>query len=230
MNHYFCMVATGVQSHSKVTVRMCVGGMSYACLAVMAACLPNGYCQDCSYLSIMRKILVFAFLLTIFAFGIDIVVKKDDLPDMERLLMERLNMAPLAEYKDRDFGFVVRYPDIFVKNNDVTSRYLGCSRFDFWQLSIECYVVYDRKERGFNEYMDSIASVMKADSCRRRGNSFVVASPLYEDGMLIDGFRYYAKYVRGDNVWFVYALHYPAACTKSLGRLFYLVDRWKVWK
>lgn len=185
---------------------------------------------DSSDLSIMRKILVFAILLTALAFGIDALDCKDDMPDMERRLMERLNVAPLAEYKDRDFGFVARYPDIFVKNNDTTGRYFGCSRFDFWQLTIECYVVYDRKERGFKEYMDSIASAMKADSCRRRGNSFVVSSPLYEDGMLIDGFRYYAKYVKGDNVWFVYALHYPAAYNKSLGRLFSLVDGWQVWK
>ncbi len=209
----------------------------YACLRYVrrmcgfcVSVLAQYHSQDGSCLSIMRKILVFAFLLTIFAFGIDALVKKDDFPDMERRLMERLNVAPLAEYKDRDFGFVARYPDIFVKNNDTTGRYFGCSRFDFWQLTIECYVVYDRKERGFKEYMDSIASAMKADSCRRRGNSFVVSSPLYEDGMLIDGFRYYAKYVKGDNVWFVYALHYPAAYGKSLGRLFGLVDGWQVWK
>ena len=125
---------------------------------------------DSSDLSIMRKILVFAILLTALAFGIDALDRKDDMPDMERRLMERLNVAPLAEYKDRDFGFVARYPDIFVKNNDTTGRYFGCSRFDFWQLTIECYVVYDRKERGFKEYMDSIASAAGATAlwCRRR--------------------------------------------------------------
>lgn len=178
----------------------------------------------------MRKIIVFAFLFIFMAFCVDDIVKKDYPPDMDKRLMEWLNAAPLAEYKDRDFGFVAYYPNVFVKNNDTTDRYFGCSRFDFWQLSIECYVVYDRQGRGFKAYMDSIASAMKADSCRRHGDSFIVSSPLYEDGMLVDGFRYYAKYVKGNNVWFVYALHYPAAYRKSLGRLFDLVDRWQVWR
>lgn len=141
----------------------------------------------------MRKIIVFAFLFIFMAFCVDDIVKKDYPPDMDKRLMEWLNAAPLAEYKDRDFGFVAYYPDVFVKNNDTTGRYFGCSRFDFWQLSIECYVVYDRQERGFKAYMDSIATAMKADSCRRHGDSFIVSSSLYEDGMLVDGFRYYAN-------------------------------------
>lgn len=177
----------------------------------------------------MRKILIVAFLFVVSAFCIDSVVSRYGRRDFGQVLEEQLNVARLAEYKDRDFGFVVRYPSFFAAEPDSVDDYMGHCRFYFWKLSMECYVTRGGAGPDSGRYIDSLASAMHAESCVTDRDTCIISAPLYEDGVRVEGFRYHAKYVKGDNVWFVCALHYPEGYSKSVRRLVSVIDSWKVW-
>ena len=48
------------------------------------------------------------------------------------------------------------------------------------------------------------------------------------NGNKIEGYRYYAKYVRNQKLWFSYTLFYPESCKSALTRLLRQIDRWEV--
>lgn len=177
----------------------------------------------------MRKILIVAFLFVVSAFCVDSFISRYGRRDFGQVLEERLNVARLAEYKDPDFGFVARYPSFFVAEPDSADDYMGHCRFNFWKLSMECYVTRCGSGQDSGRYMDSLASAMRAESCVTDRDTCIISAPLYENGVRVEGFRYHAKYVKGDNVWFVYSLHYPEDYGKSVKRLVSIIDSWKVW-
>jgi hypothetical protein len=59
-------------------------------------------------------------------------------------------------------------------------------------------------------------------------DSFILSGPHYENGKRIEGYRYYAKYVRNRKLWFSYTLFYPESCHSSLTRIFRQIDQWEV--
>ena len=44
------------------------------------------------------------------------------------------------------------------------------------------------------------------------------------------GYRFYAKYVQRQKLWFVQSLSYPASCTRAVSRLIDQIDDWQVWE
>lgn len=54
--------------------------------------------------------------------------------------------------------------------------------------------------------MKELATQLHAEKQELLRDSFILSGPHYENGKRIEGYRYYAKYVRNRKLWFSYTL------------------------
>ncbi len=142
---------------------------------------------------------------------------------------ERIRATPMTEYHDPDFGYVVKYPSFFQREDTPPGESRGYARFSFSDhanVALESYVTTNRS-RDLQTCADSLARVSHAAKTLHP-SSFVLAGPVYENGVRIDGYSQYAKFVKSGRMLFVYSLTYPDSYKPAMGRLFGLIDDWKV--
>ncbi len=142
---------------------------------------------------------------------------------------ERIKAAPMKEYQDPDFGYVVSYPCFFQKEDSLPDACRGYARFSFSgqaNVVLESYVTENRSS-DLLSCADSLAKILHAAKTMDE-SSFILSGPVYENGMRIDGYSHYDKFVKSGRMLFVYSLVYPDSYKPGMGRLFALIDHWKV--
>lgn len=142
---------------------------------------------------------------------------------------ERIRATPMTEYQDPDFGYVVKYPSFFQREDTPSGENHGYARFSFSDhanVALESCVTTNRS-RDLQACADSMARMFHA-ARTLRSSSFILSGPVYENGVRIDGYSRYAKFVKSGRMLFVYSLTYPDSYKSAMGRLFGLIDDWKV--
>lgn len=128
---------------------------------------------------------------------------------------ERLDMAPLKKYRDPLYGYVVEYPCVFRQEEMGTGAGTGHARF--------CY------SRAVDIVLESYVTANPGEVLKCHADSvFVDVGPVYENGVRVEGYSRYAKYIRSGKTYFVLSLVYPDSYKPALGRLFRMIDEWKV--
>ncbi|MBQ6062030.1 MAG: hypothetical protein IJK87_00175 [Prevotella sp.] len=144
-----------------------------------------------------------------------------------------LTFADMYEYKDRDYGFVVRYPAFFTEQPDSLKEHKGSARFVYrgkWvTVVLEGYVIRNHGQ-SVEAGMDSLAQVLHASERRHGKDYFILSGSQYEDGSRMAGYNYHSKFVKNGKLWFVYTMVYPDEYRVVLARLFKEIDGWQVWE
>ncbi len=71
---------------------------------------------------------------------------------------------------------------------------------------------------------------LHATNQKRGKDFFILSGPQYEQGIYIEGYSYYSKFVKNHKFWFVYTMVYPDRYKPVLTRLFKEIDDWQVWE
>ncbi len=180
----------------------------------------------------MRNLVLIFFFLVLGAAAYDHYCQLTHQPPLEQMLQEAIESARLSVYRNADYGFKAEYPEFFCSESDAEGSFTGRARFSYWNsmvhVNLETSVRRNGRALNVRDSMHFIAASTHAATQRMGTNWFVVAGPLYEDGVPVEGYSFYDKYVCVGKLWFVYSLTYPDACRASLARLFRLVDRFSV--
>lgn len=78
--------------------------------------------------------------------------------------------------------------------------------------------------------MEYFAMEQHATERRCGSDYFLLSGPLYINHRPVEGYRFYAKYVQRQKLWFVQSLSYPVSCTRAVSRLIDQIDDWQVWE
>ena len=148
-------------------------------------------------------------------------------------LERAIALSPIAEYHDDDYGYVVRYPAFFQRDDD-TLLDKGSSRFTFWhdsmQIVLTAFLEHNPDRLTIQQAAQKYAASLHATHQRLGPDYFVLSGPLHTDSDQITGRRFHAKFVRHRKFWFVQSLTYPEDCEQALQRLLHEIDNWQVWK
>lgn len=143
----------------------------------------------------------------------------------------KVEMAPMKEYNDPDFGYVIKYPCFFQQEDTSLSGYQGYARFSFTNhanIILESYVTPNYSNT-LQACADSLAQKLHSERTMQASNkAFILSGPVYENGVRVDGYSHYDKFIKSGRILFVYSLTYPDSYKPAMPRLFKLIDDWKV--
>lgn len=171
----------------------------------------------------MKKIIIITFLLVL-AGAIINIVRTGDKRTTYSGLKTALGMAHIKTYQDTVFGYTVGYPDFFQVeevDGDAMEKAEGSDAIPNHCMSYARFAF----RREVNVVLETYVLMDANDSIKTKG---IISEPIYENGVRIDGYSRYAKYIRSGKSVFVYSLTYPDNYKPILGRLFQLIDEWKV--
>lgn len=181
----------------------------------------------------MRKAIFIFFAIILMTANIDWLRSCGDLKSPKEVFGQQLTYADMYEYKDADYGYVVRVPSFFSVQPDSLQEEKGQMRFEFsnqWIIVvIESYVM-NNNGQSLKDGMDSLAQVLHAIDSRLGSDYFILSGPQYENGCRLDGYSYYSKVVANHKLWFVYTMIYPDDYKDVLTRLFKEIDDWQIWE
>ena len=181
----------------------------------------------------MRKAIFIFIAIILMTANIDWLRSCGDLKSPKEVFGQQLTYADMYEYKDTDYGYVVRVPSFFSVQPDSLQEEKGQMRFEFsnqWIIVvIESYVM-NNNGQSLKNGMDSLAQVLQATDRKLGSDYFILSGPQYENGSLIDGYSYYSKVVANHKLWFVYTMIYPDDYKDVLTRLFKEIDDWQIWE
>lgn len=144
---------------------------------------------------------------------------------------DRIGIAPMKEYQDPTFGFTVKYPCFFHQEEKQEDDYQGHARFCYSKdvnIILESYVTRNLSPN-LHACADSLAQELHAEKTKKDEDSaFILSGPVYENGVRIDGYSHYDKFIKSGKLLFVYSLSYPDSYKPTLPRLFQLIEDWKV--
>jgi len=63
---------------------------------------------------------------------------------------------------------------------------------------------------------------------KSKDSAFILSGPVYENGVRIDGYNHYDKFIKSGKMLFVYSLTYPDSYKPAMPRLFKLIEDWRV--
>lgn len=177
----------------------------------------------------MRKFLFTAFAaLIMLCIYTAVDIPFDERSDAERL-RERLNAAMTTTYRDSAYGYTMRYPDFFIKDESRPDMPEGSARFVCGDVSIECYIVRNHGHMDTKQGMETVIKTRRAVRHSAGQGFFTVSGPLYEGEGPVPGFSYYAKYVNGGGIWAVCEMQFPDEYKDALNRLHGIIEKWKPW-
>lgn len=179
----------------------------------------------------MKKIFIFAIILIV---AVNFYCHLHHMGDTRTPYSEfqtRIGMAPMKEYHDSDFGYSIQYPCFFQQEEKTQDDFLGHARFsytDHTNIVLESYVTKNQS-KDLTSCADSLAQVLHADKTLHPAHAaFILSGPVYENGVRMDGYSHYDKFIKSGRMLFVYSLTYPDTYKPALPRLFKLIDDWKV--
>ena len=179
----------------------------------------------------MRKAIFIFIAIILVAANIDWLRSCGDLKSPKEVFGQQLTYADMYEYKDTDYGYVVRVPSFFSVQPDSLQKEKGQMRFEFsnqWIIVvIESYVM-NNNGQSLKNGMDSLAQVLQATDRKLGSDYFILSGPQCENGSRIDGYSYYTKIMVNHKLWFVYTMIYPDDYKDVLTRLFKEIDDWQI--
>ncbi len=111
----------------------------------------------------------------------------------------KVEMAPMKEYNDPDFGYVVKYPCFFQQEDTSVSGYQGYARFSFTNhanIILESYVTPNYSNT-LQACADSLAQKLHSERTMQASNkAFILSGPVYENGVRVDGYSHYDKFIK----------------------------------
>lgn len=178
-----------------------------------------------------RFIILSSFFIGIVSFFISYNKKEDaSLPDKLEQMMCRTKMNV---HCDPFYGYLVYYPAFFDEVPDSLINETGCCQFHFGSLlkiALTVFVVTNLEGFTVQQGMEHFAMELHATEGRCGNDYFILSGPLYINHRLVEGYRFYAKYVQRQKLWFVQLLAYPESCVQAMTRLIGEIDRWRVWE
>lgn len=181
----------------------------------------------------MRKAIFIFFAIILMTANIDWLRSCGDLKSPKEVFGQQLTYADMYEYKDADYGYVVRVPSFFSVQPDSLQEEKGQMRFEFsnqWLIVvIESYVM-NNNGQSLKDGMDSLAQVLQATDRKLGSDYFILSGPQCENGSRIDGYSYYTKIMVNHKLWFVYTMIYPDDYKDVLTRLFKEINEWQIWE
>ena len=181
----------------------------------------------------MRKAIFIFIAIILMTANIDWLRSCGDLKSPKEVFGQQLTYADMYEYKDTDYGYVVRVPSFFSVQPDSLQEEKGQMRFEFsdqWIIVvIESYVM-NNNGQSLKDGMDSLAQVLQATDRKLGSDYFILSGPQCENGSRIDGYSYYTKIMVNHKLWFVYTMIYPDDYKDVLSRIFKEIDDWQIWE
>ena len=181
----------------------------------------------------MRKAIFIFIAIILMTANIDWLRSCGDLKSPKEVFGQQLTYADMYEYKDTDYGYVVRVPSFFSVQPDSLQEEKGQMRFEFsdqWIIVvIESYVM-NNNGQSLKDGMDSLAQVLQATDRKLGSDYFILSGPQCENGSRIDGYSYYTKIMVNHKLWFVYTIIYPDDYKDVLTRLFKEINEWQIWE
>ena len=181
----------------------------------------------------MRKAIFIFIAIILMTANIDWLRSCGDLKSPKEVFGQQLTYADMYEYKDADYGYVVRVPSFFSVQPDSLQEEKGQMRFEFsnqWIIVvIESYVM-NNNGQSLKDGMDSLAQVLQATDRKLGSDYFILSGPQCENGSRIDGYSYYTKIMVNHKLWFVYTMIYPDDYKDVLSRIFKEIDDWQIWE
>ena len=181
----------------------------------------------------MRKAIFIFIAIILMVANIDWLRSCGDLKSPKEVFGQQLTYADMYEYKDADYGYVVRVPSFFSVQPDSLQEEKGQMRFEFsdqWIIVvIESYVM-NNNGQSLKNGMDSLAQVLQATDRKLGSDYFILSGPQCENGSRIDGYSYYTKIMVNHKLWFVYTIIYPDDYKDVLTRLFKEINEWQIWE
>ena len=181
----------------------------------------------------MRKAIFIFIAIILMVANIDWLRSCGDLKSPKEVFGQQLTYADMYEYKDADYGYVVRVPSFFSVQPDSLQEEKGQMRFEFsnqWIIVvIESYVM-NNNGQSLKDGMDSLALVLQATDRKLGSDYFILSGPQCENGSRIDGYSYYTKIMVNHKLWFVYTMIYPDDYKDVLTRLFKEINEWQIWE
>lgn len=181
----------------------------------------------------MRKAIFIFIAIILVAANIDWLRSCGDLKSPKEVFGQQLTYADMYEYKNTDYGYVVRVPSFFSVQPDSLQEEKGQMRFEFsnqWIIVvIESYVM-NNNGQSLKNGMDSLAQVLQATDRKLGSDYFILSGPQCENGSRIDGYSYYTKIMVNHKLWFVYTMIYPDDYKDVLSRIFKEIDDWQIWE
>ena len=181
----------------------------------------------------MRKAIFIFIAIILMVANIDWLRSCGDLKSPKEVFGQQLTYADMYEYKDTDYGYVVRVPSFFSVQPDSLQEEKGQMRFEFsnqWIIVvIESYVM-NNNGQSLKDGMDSLAQVLQATDRKLGSDYFILSGPQCENGSRIEGYSYYTKIMANHKLWFVYTMIYPDNYKDVLTRLFKEIDDWQIWE
>ncbi len=181
----------------------------------------------------MRKALFIFIAIILVAASIDWIRSCNGLKSPKEVFSRQLTYADMYEYKDADYGYVVRVPSFFSVQPDSLQEEKGQMRFEFsdqWIIVVLLSYVMNHNGHSLKNGMDSLAQVLHAIDSRLGSDYFILSGPQYENGCRLDGYSYYSKVVANHKLWFVYTMIYPDDYKDVLSRIFKEIDDWQIWE
>lgn len=189
----------------------------------------------------MKKFFIIAVILVMAANVYYSLTYKGDIRTPYYEFKTRIGTAPLKTYRDTDFGYTISYPCMFQQEDKQGDEYLGHARFvysDSANIILESYVTPNYSPN-LQACADSLAEKLLSDrimiskqkagkSLSKQDSAFLLAGPVYENGVRIDGYSHYDKFIKSGKMLFVYSLTYPDSYKPAMPRLFHLIEDWKV--
>ena len=181
----------------------------------------------------MRKAIFIFIAIILMVANIDWLRSCGDLKSPKEVFGQQLTYADMYEYKDTDYGYVVRVPSFFSVQPDSLQEEKGQMRFEFsnqWIIVvIESYVM-NNNGQSLKNGMDSLAQVLQATDRKLGSDYFILSGPQCENGSRIGGYSYYTKIMVNHKLWFVYTIIYPDDYKDVLTRLFKEINEWQIWE
>lgn len=143
---------------------------------------------------------------------------------------KKIDISQLFVYRDPTYGYTISYPDFFEHEDTSLSNYQSYARFSYTDRTnvvLESYVTKNHCT-SLQTCADSLATKLHATKTMNRDSSFLLAGPVYENGVRMKGYSHYDKFIKSGKLLFVYSLTYPDDYKPAMSKLFHLIENWKI--
>lgn len=174
----------------------------------------------------MRTFLYIVLGVILLTFGINRIMPTNDIQSRDQLIKDFVNGAHREVY-NCDMGQVPYLDFMHVDGKNTTVGQVTFIYNDYTDIVLECYA--DSVRYNYSKYIDidSIAIRERANQIRKCGEGYILAGDLRdEDGISVEGYNYYRKYICRNGHWIVYGVNYKYNDKDSLSRLFAMVDNY----
>ena len=105
---------------------------------------------------------------------------------------KKIDISQLFDYRDPTYGYTISYPDFFEHEDTSLSNYQSYARFSYTDRTnvvLESYVTKNHCT-SLQTCADSLATKLHATKTMNRDSSFLLAGPVYENGVRMKGYSH----------------------------------------